>query len=247
MASTTAFIGMEVRRTLGNGRYLLFTLGWPVMFYLLFTGIFAGSLGGVQYTQFLMVSMAALGGLGAAFNANATRLAMERAGGWTRQLRVTPLSSGAYMAGKTAMAMLVVLPSLLVVGLAGAVVHHIALPAGEWLSLGLALWLGTLPFAFLGVLVGYLFDSQSSQAGSMAVYLGLALLGGLWIPVQVMPKGLAAVAHWMPSYRYADMGWKLLAGKSPAPSDLLILAAYTLVFGLLAARSYRLDESREYA
>jgi ABC-2 type transport system permease protein len=241
-------IGMEIRRTLANGRYILFTIAWPVVFYLLFTSIYGGgSLDRLSVNRFLLVSMAAYGGLGAAFNANSTRLSMERASGWVRQLRATPLGAGAYVIGKTVMAALVVLPSLVAVGLAGVVFHHVSMPAGMWLRLGLALWLGTLPFALLGILVGYLFDSQTASSASTIIYLGLSLLGGLWIPIQVMPTALRDVARWTPSYRYADLGWRVLAGQAPSAADLVILGAYTLLFALAAARRYRLDEAREYA
>ena len=45
---------------------------------------------------------------------------------------------------------------------------------------------GALPFAALGLLLGYLFDANSAQGGMMITYFALAILGGLWVPVTNM-------------------------------------------------------------
>ena len=88
-----------------------------------------------------MVSMAAYGMIGASLS-NAVPIAQERASGWTRQLRITPLPAPAWIATKLAVAYLTALPSLVLVGLAAVLVNHVSLPAGTWLAIGLSLALG---------------------------------------------------------------------------------------------------------
>jgi ABC-2 type transport system permease protein len=242
------FVGFEILRVIRNPRYLIFAVGFPVVFYLLFSSIYGRyRVDGAAYSAYLMVSMAAYGALGASLNANGTRLSMERATGWARQLRVTPLGPAAYIAAKGVMALAVALPAFLLVAITAAVANHVSLSLAMWLRLGVSVWLGTAPFAVLGVLLGYLFDAESSQGGTMIVYLGLSLLGGLWIPVAVMPALLRHLATWTPSYRYADVAWSLLAHRAPPASDLWVLAAYGVAFALLAAWRYRRDETRQYA
>ena len=49
----------------------------------------------------------------------------------------------------------------------------VALSAAEW---------GIIPFAVLGVLLGYATDPQSAQGATMIIYFGLSILGGMWFP-----------------------------------------------------------------
>lgn len=247
-----AYLWLEVRRTLRNPRYLLFTLGFPAGFYLLFTMLYGGQRlgngpGATSFSTLYMVSMAAYGALGAALNTNGVALASERASGWSRQLRVTRLPPAAYVLGKAAMAVLVALPALVAVAVLGVLVHHVHLTAAAWVGFALGTWLGTIPFAVLGVLIGYALDPQSAQGGTMIVYFGLSILGGMWFPYQIMPHGMQLVAQVLPSYHFAQLGWNAAAGHWVGWRNLLILLGYTALFGALAARCYRRDEAREYA
>lgn len=242
------YLSLELRRTLRNPRYLLFSLGFPVAFYLLFSSMFGRySAGGTSFRVYLMVSMIVYGGVGGALMTNGPRLAAERASGWVRELRTTPLGPGAYIAARATMSLAVVLPSVAAVAVSAVLFQHVSVPAPFWLDLIVIVVLGSIPFAVLGILIGYLFDSQSAQAGTMVLYFGLSLLGGLWIPVSQMPAGLAHAAPFLPTYRFADLGWRLVQHKPFSPEDVLVLAAYTAGFLALAIYTLRHDEAREYA
>jgi len=59
-----AYLGLELRRALRNRRYFVFAIGFPVVFYLLYTGVLQG--GGASpanplWPAYFMVSMAAYG------------------------------------------------------------------------------------------------------------------------------------------------------------------------------------------
>ena len=164
-----AYLGLELRRSLRNRRYFVFAIGFPVVFYLLYTAVLQGGGGATtdpRWPAYFMVSMAAYGMIGASLS-NAVPIAQERASGWTRQLRITPLPAPAWIATKLAVAYLTALPSLVLVGLAAVLVNHVGLPAGTWLAIGLSLALGVLPFAGIGLLYGFLFDVTSAQPAVM--------------------------------------------------------------------------------
>lgn len=249
MNGFVGYLWLEVRRTVRNGRYLMFTLGFPAGFYLLFTMLYGkeASASGYDFNALYMAAMAAYGALGAAMNSSGASLATERAGGWSRQLRVTPLGPAAYVLGKAATAICVALPALLLVSLLGVLVHHVRLSAAEWSVFLLSTWIGTIPFAVLGVLLGYATDPQSAQGAMMIVYFGLSILGGMWFPYQIMPHAMQVMARILPSYHFASLGWNAIAGQGIGWGNLGVLAGYTLLFGLAAVRAYRRDEARQYA
>jgi ABC-2 type transport system permease protein len=102
----------------------------------------------------------------------------------------------------------------------------------------------TLPFAAFGILVGYLLDADTAQPVTVVTSMALAVLGGLWMPTATMPAAMRQLAHLLPSYHLADLGWRAVAGQPPIAGDGLVLLAWTLVFAGLAAWRYRRAEAR---
>jgi ABC-2 type transport system permease protein len=248
LGAFAAFVRLEVRRALRNRRYLMFAVAFPVVFYVLYTGVLSGTsadattlVGGIQWRTYFMVSMATYGAIGAALG-GAIVIAQERDGGWARQLRVTPLPSTAYVAGKLVVAYLVTVPAITAVLLAGLVVDHVELGPTTWLAVLVVLALGSLPFAALGLLIGYLFDANSAQGAMMISFFSLAILGGLWAPLSSFPDTLATIGGMLPSSRLADLGRDAAAGVAPDPVAVALLAAYAIVIGGLAAWRYRSAE-----
>jgi ABC-2 type transport system permease protein len=240
--AVAAFVRLEVRRTLANRRYLMFVAGFPVFFYLLYTNIGQqGDVNAVSVRDFLLVSMATYGAIGAALQV-ANSVAAERASGWTRQLRVTPLPPLAYVAAKMVSSFVTSLPALLLVSAAAIIVNHVALPLTTWAQLIGLLAVATIPFVGLGVLIGLTVGSESAQIVVMPVYLGLAIVGGLWIPLASLPDAVAAIGRWLPSYRAADLGWTTVAGQPISLSDIGVLVAYAVVIGAIVAWAYRRQE-----
>src|SRR5205085_10651872 len=125
-APMTALLRFQLRRTGRNRQYLVFTVLLPALFTVFFTKVFAGQAGGAaryqDYAAYSMVSMMAYGALGAALGAT-IRLSFDRASGWLRQLRVTPVRPGALLAADVVVGALLTLPSLVVVALVGRYVN----------------------------------------------------------------------------------------------------------------------------
>ncbi|MFB9832072.1 ABC transporter permease [Actinoallomurus acaciae] len=237
------YLLLEIRRTYRDRRFVFFTIAIPVGFYLLWSNIFAkGDMDpetGLDAKTYLLVSMAAFGALGASLTTTGARLAAERHGGWLRQLQVTPLRPWAVITAKVLASMCLALPAVVLVGLAAVLTQHVHLSAGEWAGLIGVMWIGTLPFAALGTLIGSLVGPDAAQPLTVACYMILAILGGMWMSVSILPKTMRTIAHWTPSNRFADLGWSVVAGHVPPASDALILAGWTAVLGTLAIAAYR--------
>ena len=108
---TTTYLLTELRRVYRNPRYLFFTIGVPVILFLVIGNAFEGKLFGVSAQTWYMVNMGVFGATGAVLGIGA-RIADERDRGWNRQLRLTPLPPLGYVMGKVLTGMLVALPAL---------------------------------------------------------------------------------------------------------------------------------------
>jgi ABC-2 type transport system permease protein len=140
---------------------------------------------------------------------------------------------------KAVVSMLVTLPALLLVFLAGATIGGVQLSAAQWLETGVAVWLGLIPFAVLGLVIGFAGTVDTVQPISMITYLGLSILGGLWFPVDQFPTFLQDVAKVTPSYGLGELGRTVLAGQGVPMTAVAVLAAWTVVLSLVGIWSYR--------
>jgi ABC-2 type transport system permease protein len=238
------YLRLEITRLIRNRRVLIFSVLMPAILLLVFGSLYKGAnLNGVGATAYLMVSMGLFGSMSAAIGSGGT-IALERGIGWNRQLRLTPLTPRSYLLTKIVLSLAMALPPLLFTYAVGAVALGVRLPANTWLLITLASWVGSLPFAALGLVVGYVAKPDSVQQVSALLYLLLAAFGGIWVPIEQMPKLMHQIAEWTPAY------WVGLVARSPlfhqalTQRAVLMLAAWTVVLAVIAARRFRADTAR---
>lgn len=213
-------VRIEIRRMLRNKRAMIFTLVMPVLLFLMiatntkFENERAG-LGNVS--AFILINMAAYGAMLAATSGGAI-VATERALGWSRQLRLTPLSPVAYIALKAFVAMMLGLTSVLAVNIVGSFVGSAHMPTHVWIEAAVLAWIGSVVFGAFGLFMGYLLPSENVMQILGPLMAVLAMIGGLWFPIDgnstlghissVTPVyGLAHLARW-PLYGGApEIGW----------------------------------------
>lgn len=242
----TAYLGLEAKRALRNPRFLMFTMVFPVVIFIIDVSAFGhGNVPGsaVSYAAYLMVSMSAFGAFMAAMNTGA-RTAVERSAGWQRQLRLTPLRPMGYLVAKGAVGTLVALPPILLVAIVGVLFEHVQLSAAGWVQVVLGVWIATVPFAVLGLLVGQLATAETMQVFTSGLMIVLGFLGGILIPTTVFPNWMAHIAQVLPSYWLADIGHGALLGNTDVTRAVLWLAGWTVVLAFAVVRRYQRDSAR---
>jgi ABC-2 type transport system permease protein len=169
------------------------------------------------------------------------RIATERAVGWNRQLRITPLTTRAYFRAKIVTAYITALVSLLLLYVAGSILG-VSLSAGSWIQMTLLILVGLIPFGAMAVLFGHLLTPESigpAMGGSIAL---LAFLGGTWFPIT--SGVMAQFAKLLPSYWLVQASHVALGGAAWGARGWITMAAWTVVLGVLAGRAYRRDTAR---
>lgn len=239
-----AYTRFELRRTLRNVRLLVFSLGFPLILFFAIAGPgrhetdFGGT--GISLPLYYMVGLVGFGAMMALISTGA-RIASERTDGWTRQLRITPLSSRAYLRAKVltgyAMALLTI-ASLY----ASGVVLGVRLPADRWVEMTMLILVGLLPFAALGVFVGHLLTADTIGPAAGGLVSLLALVSGTWFPLG--DGFMHDVAQWLPSYWLVQASHVALGGDAWSATGWIVVAAWTAALALLARWAYRRDTER---
>lgn len=241
---TATYLRFELLRTFRNGRFFVFSFGFPLVLYFVIAGPNAGEADfegtGVSLPLYYMVGLAAFGAMMATISCGA-RIAGERSVGWNRQLRITPLRARSYLGAKVLTAYVTATLSILLMYAAGSVLG-VRLAAADWLAMTGLILVGLVPFAALGVLIGHLMtvDSIGPVMGGVASLL--ALLGGTWFPIDA--GFMYDLARCLPSYWLVQASHVSIGGGGWGVQGWLVIAAWSLVLSLLAARAYRADTRR---
>ncbi len=243
--SSLVYMRYELLRTLRNRRFFFLSLGFPLVFYFVVAGStrhvrdFGGT--GLSAPLYYMVGLAAFGTMSAMLSCGA-RIATERAAGWNRQLRISPLPPRTYFRAKVLTGYMMALLSLLALYLAGSSLG-VSLTLGSWLRMTGLILVALVPFAALGILLGHMLTPESigpAMGGGIAL---LAFLGGTWFPI---PSSgfLHDLAQFLPSYWLVQASHVAVGGHAWPGRAWAVMAAWTVLLAALAVRAYRRDTGR---
>jgi ABC-2 type transport system permease protein len=227
---------VEIMRLRRNRRYLIFTVGFPVVLYLLLGKQVSALAEGVSFHAYYMVAMAMFGGFSGALTGNAIRISQERKDGWIRQLRLTPLPANGYVVSKILVSMATTVPSIVIVLLLGRFYGGVNLPAWQFLAIAATIWFGATIFAALAVAIGYRYQPDQVQPIAVAVYFVFAILGGLLFPIG---GGLRKVGEVTPTYDAVKIATDVIANASVSVYPVIGLVIWLLIFVGLATLSVR--------
>ncbi len=244
MTTGLVYMRFELRRIFRNKRFFFFSLGFPLVLYFVIAAPnrnqtdFGGT--GVSAPLYYMVGLASFGTMMAMVTTGA-RIAGERQVGWTRQLRITPLSARAYLRAKVLTAYAASLVTIVALYVSGAVLG-VSMPAETWVKMTLLILIALLPFAALGIFLGHLLTIDAIGPASGGTVSLLALVSGTWFPVQ--DGFLHDIAVWLPSYWLVQAGRLPIDGQPWGAQGWGVVIGWTLILGAAAAWAYRRDTGR---
>jgi ABC-2 type transport system permease protein len=241
----------EIVKLFRTTAFIVPTLAFPVLFYLLFGVVMGGrAIGGSgSIGVYLIATYGAFGVIAAALSAFGISIAIERGQGLLQLKHATPMPLYAYIAAKLAAA--VVFSTIVVLSLVvtAAVFVGVRMDPAQLVTLVVALVVGTIPFALLGLTIGYTVAGQASIAVFNLIYMPMAFLSGLWIPIDFLPKTVQAIAEYLPAFHLGQLALGIIEAPSrgtPA-SHIVALLGFTLLFLAAAIAAYRFDQRKNYA
>lgn len=219
VGDTSAF---TLRRTLRDIRYIGFIVILPIIFYVMFTAIFAknAAVNDLAWSKYSLISMLSFGIVGNAINLLGTRIANERQDKWMDFIKVSPISSLYYNVSFVITFLVISLLTMFLLFVTAFFWQGVTFSIMDYLGIAILLLLGSIPFLLFGVIVGYL-GSAAQPVGTM-LYLVLSFLGGLWMPVVAMPDKIQGIAKLLPTFSLASLGWNFLSNTSTVKPFLIL-------------------------
>ncbi|HTZ44713.1 MAG TPA: ABC transporter permease [Jatrophihabitans sp.] len=241
--SNATYYRTEIQRIFRNRQNFLFSLLLPFVLYLFIAGNNrTARIGELSLPTYFMAGMIAFGGMGAVMGGGA-RIALEREQGWTRQLRISPLTSRTYFSGKL---LGCYLTAACTIGLmyAGGVALGVRMPVGRWIEMTALILLSLVPFAALGIMLGHLVKADAmgpAMGGGMSL---LSIFGGAFGEIGGPGSWVHGISEFVPSYWTVQAGHVAVGGDAWGARGWLTTAAWSALTIYGAVWAYRRDTGR---
>ena len=169
----------EFLKLVRTRRYAMSVLAMPLMFYFFFAlGMPVNQ--SFHLPTYLLATYGTFGVMSACLFGVGANLAHERSLGWLEMKRVSPISPAAYLFGKIAANLVFCVAVELSLLAAGLLFGHVKLTIWEAVRITGVLVVGAIPFAALGVALGYLIQASSAPATLNMINLPMAFCSGLY-------------------------------------------------------------------
>ncbi|WP_020665951.1 ABC transporter permease [Amycolatopsis nigrescens] len=234
-----AEVADELKGIVREPTALFFSVLMPVGFFALFSTMFSGdSTGGIPAATSMLATFGTFGVLSVTLMNPGITVAQDRERGWLRAKQVSAVPIGVTLAAKVTAALCYAVGVLLAMTGAAALTGSMGVTPVQLLRLDLVLLPGALPFALLGLAVGFQAGPNAAAAILNAFLMPSAVVSGLWMPLEVLPDAFAHIAPYLPTYHLAQVALAQVRGGAVG-GHLLVLLGMTVLAAALAAVSYR--------
>lgn len=250
LRSVAALAALELRLTARRGENVLVTLVIPAAVLLFFGGVAIPPGLPVRPADHLLPGTIALAIVAAGLVNLGIATAYERSYGVLKRLGGAPIPRWGLLASKAA-ALLVLELIQVALLVAVAMVAFGWAPGPGWSPIlaAVALVLGTVTFAALGLLLAGTLRAEATLALANGLFLAFLMLAGLVVPVEQLPSVLKPIAVALPATALADLLRIALdsgvaiqpAGPGTAAGPLAILGVWAAGAAVLAVRFFRWD------
>ncbi|MCE2205373.1 ABC transporter permease [Streptococcus thermophilus] len=226
-----ALLKIEWIKTWRSWPVFIMGIGMPVGFFLLFSSIVSTPNPEAQ-KDFLLSYMLTMTGFSMSSFGLFTfpyMLQEDQTDHWLTYIEHSKISISAYYLSKIFRVLLNFMVAIIVTFCVGAFVRDVELPLSGWLGSGALLLLSSLVFLAFGLLIAQIKSQQIMSVVANITYLGLAIVGGSWMPISMFPKWVQSISEWTPVYHVNELVVNFAINGEFSWKSVLFILAYTVV------------------
>ena len=231
-------IKVELIFTKRNLFTVMMTVGIPTAFFLLFSSVY--DIGGTaeqqrEFVKQIMFNMAAMSVIGVGLFTCPFMMLEDKTNQWIQIIRRSPVGLFRYYVVKFLRMIAYYLMGRIACFVVGAYVKDVTMPVKEWVITSATIVLGSLMFLILGMAISLINSEQAISAVSNLLYFGLAIVGGLWVPVKLFPQWMQHIAKATPTYHLMNVVNKYVENKTVSFTSIGMMLAYSALFAIIIA------------
>jgi ABC-2 type transport system permease protein len=224
-----------------RGESVLITVVVPIVLLVFFGAVAPPATGAEPPTDFLVPGLLALAIMSTSMVSLGIATAYERYYGALKRLIGSPLPRASLLAAKTGAILLIEAVQIVML----SVIAKLAFgwnPTGSVPLALLALLLGSVAFAGLGLWMAGTLRAEATLAVANGLYLVFLLLGGFVFPIERLPGALGTLSRVLPPAALTDATRAALVGPPDAVGgSLAVLAAWAVITAGAAALTFRAE------
>lgn len=226
-----------------NWPIFIMDIGLPVMFFLLISASMGTNTPtNQQIIQEYLFKMTAFSMSSFALFSFPVMLKEDRSNHYLLYIEHSPLKIGQYYLAKFIRILIYFLLSIVVTFLVGIFLRGVHFSLASVLLSGGFLLLSSLVYLAFGGLIAQISDNQKMSMVSNITFLGLAIIGGAWWPIEVFPKWLQTIAKITPTYQVNQVVIQIARKATLAKLSLLILLVYVIITTVMVLLIHRKRE-----
>jgi len=232
--SIAAMTAIELRLVLRRGENLFATIVIPTLVLVLFSSVVILPVGDGRAVDFLLPGSIALAIIATSLVSLGITTGYDRSYGVLKRLGGSPLSRPELIVARVLTVLVVEAVQVgLLVGTALLLLRWSPGPGMSVPLLIVAVVVGTVAFAGLGLLLAGILRAETMLAVANLLFLAFLALGGIVVPVDRLPGPVASIAHALPAAALSDV-LRIALGSAGAGADALSPLVLLGVWGVLA-------------
>ncbi|HET9522397.1 MAG TPA: ABC transporter permease [Candidatus Limnocylindrales bacterium] len=238
--ATLALAAAELRLSLRRGETLLATAVLPVLVLVFFSSAQFLSVVSGPRVDFLLPGSIAFAVVATSLVSLGITTAYDRHYGVLKRLGGSPLSRPELIAAKIGVVLIVeAVQVALLVGVAAVALGWKAPPDATPAGVAIAVLLGTLAFAGLGLLLAGTLRAEAMLAVANSLFVASLVLGGMIVPFDHLPVPFDTLAPALPAAALTEALRVALGTGGEAAGPLAVLAIWGVGSVLIATRTFR--------
>lgn len=231
-----ALLKIEWIKTMRTWMTFVLSIGLPVFFFLLFSSMEFSSNSQEQkaYITSYMLTMTAFSMSSFGFFTFPAMLVEDKANHWVTYIEHSLVPIWQYYLSKVFRVIFCFSLSIFLTFSCGAFFRDVTMPINRWFGSAALLLLSSLLFLAFGLLISQLKSQQLMTLVGNLAFLGLAILGGSWMPIETFPGWIQTISKLTPTYHVNQLVTQFVQNNQFAWQSLIIILSYAIIIAALA-------------
>lgn len=231
-----ALLKIEWIKTMRTWMTFVLSIGLPVFFFLLFSSMEFSSNSQEQkaYITSYMLTMTAFSMSSFGFFTFPAMLVEDKTNHWVTYIEHSLVPIWQYYLSKVFRVIFCFSLSIFLTFSCDAFFRDVTMPINRWLGAAFFLLLSSLLFLACGLLISQLKSQQLMTLIGNIAFLGLAILGGSWMPIETFPSWIQTISKLTPTYHVNQLVTQFVQNNHFAWQSLIIILSYAIIIAALA-------------
>lgn len=232
----SALLKIEAIQVLRNWTVFILSIGMTVGFFLLYSGMQMADTASQQaiFVQRYLLTMTSFSMSSFALFTFPFMLQSDKTSHYLTYIEHSPVPIWKYYLAKIIRVLIYFVIAISATFAVGILFRDVSMSLDRWVISILLLLVTSLVFLAIGLLLSQIPSSQIMSIVANILFIGLAILGGSWMPISLFPDWVQAISKITPTYHVNQVVTTFAQKGELLGKNLLIVLAYAIIIAVIA-------------